>query len=403
MNNSFAQTCGAALCRVMTEHRIEARPAGKVINGARTLAFPVALSTSADLGRMINLDEAMAFRAGVEGCRIARARSAVLVEFEKPRGRWDTVAIRHPGAGLALKLGLDVLNRPARLDLAQPETAHVLAAGATGSGKSTLIRALVWQAVQATPDRLRLVLIDTKRELGAFYGLPHLAQQPATDPGAAVALLEWVAGSLDNRTPQSTPMLIVIDELADLVATSRNAVPAVTRIARLGRGLHVHLIAGTQYVSRETLGDPQLKANLTCRLAGRVENAQASALATGFADLGAHRLTGSGDFLLADAGRAVRFTAPVLTEQQLAGLPMVSVQPAAVSIEPPLWQAEHVGWVLHYADSQGKLPGRERIRTTLNLGGSAKATALRDYCAAVIERITELAGSNPIGGDDDEG
>ena len=217
-----------------------------------------------------------------------------------------------------------MLGRAARLDLGQAETAHVLCAGTTGSGKSFLLRALLWQAIQAAPDRLQVLFVDTKRELERFYGLPHLAQPAARDASGAAALLEWVAGSMTERTPADPPLVIVIDELADVVATSKATIPALARIARLGRSLGLHILAGTQYVSKDTLGDPQLKANLTCRLAGRVENAQASALATGHPDMGAHRLSGSGDFLLASGGRAVRFTGPVLTDDQLATLPAVT-------------------------------------------------------------------------------
>jgi hypothetical protein len=346
----------------------------------------LALRTSADLDRVIGLDEQCAFRAGVESVRIARARAAVLVEFELPRGAWSTVAIRNPGAGLALKLGLDVLGRPARLDLSQPETAHVLAAGTTGSGKSYLLRALLWQAIQAPADRLKVLLVDTKRELERFYGLPHLEQPAARDASGAAALLEWAAGSIDHRTPDSTPTVIVIDELADVVATSKATIPALARIARLGRSLGLHIIAGTQYVSKDTLGDPQLKANLTCRLAGRVENAQASALATGYPDMGAHRLSGAGDFLLTLGGRAVRFTAPVLTDDQLATLPAVlDAGPMATApMERPLYAPEHVGWVLRETwRNDSTIPGRERIRKSLDLGASAKAAALQGYCREV--------------------
>lgn len=384
---AFAPTCGTALGRVLAEYKIAARPAGRVAHGARTIAFPLALRTSADLARVIGLDEEMAFRAGVESCRIARAKSAVLVEFELPRGAWSTVAIRNPGNGLSLKLGLDVLGRAARLDLGQAETAHVLCAGTTGSGKSFLLRALLWQAIQAAPERLQVLLVDTKRELERFYGLPHLAQPAARDASGAASMLEWVSGKMTERTAQDPPCLIVIDELADVVATSKATIPALARIARLGRSLGLHILAGTQYVSKETLGDPQLKANLTCRLAGRVENAQASALATGFPDMGAHRLSGSGDFLLSSGGRAVRFTAPVLTVDQLATLPAVMIDgdlATAVSVDPPLWDPQHVGWVLAETwRNESQIPGRERIRSTLGLGASARAAALQSYCREV--------------------
>ena len=389
MTPPFAPNCGAALGRVLAEHKIAARPAGRVAHGARTVAFPLALRTSADLSRVIGLDEEFSFRAGTESCRVARAKSAVLVEFELPRGAWSTVAIRQPGAGLSLKLGLDVLGRAARLDLGQAETAHVLCAGTTGSGKSFLLRSLLWQAIQAAPDKLQVLIVDTKRELERFYGLPHLAQPAARDASGAAALLEWVAGSLTERTPASIPVVVVIDELADVVATSKATIPALARIARLGRSLGVHLLAGTQYVSKETLGDPQLKANLTCRLAGRVENAQASALATGFPDMGAHRLSGSGDFLLSSGGRAVRFTAPVLTADQLATLPAVVADgdllgQLSSEAELPLYHPEHVGWVLGETwRNDSTIPGRERIRQACGLGATAKAAALQGYCREV--------------------
>lgn len=400
---AFASTCGAALGRVLQEHRIAAQPAGRVALGARTVAYPLALRTSADLGRVIGLDEECAFRAGVESCRIARARSAVLVEFELPRADWAQVAIRNPGNGLSLKLGLDVLGRPARLDLSQPETAHVLAAGTTGSGKSFLLRALLWQAIQAPAERLQVLLVDTKRELSRFYGLPHLAQPAARDANAAAALMEWAAGSIDHRTPDSTPTVIVIDELADVVATSKATVPALARIARLGRSLGLHIIAGTQYVSKDTLGDPQLKANLTCRLAGRVENAQASALATGHPDMGAHRLSGAGDFLLATGGRAVRFTAPVLTEDQLATLPAeIAGEDTPEPAEKPLYAPAHVGWVLrHTWEHESTIPGRERIRRELGLGASAKAAALQSYCREVWDSMWPDETESEVS--DDEG
>jgi S-DNA-T family DNA segregation ATPase FtsK/SpoIIIE len=404
---AFAPTCGAALGRVLAEHKIAARPAGRVAHGARTIAFPLALRTSADLARVIGLDEEMAFRAGVESCRIARAKSAVLVEFELPRAAWSTVAIRNPGNGLSLKLGLDVLGRAARLDLGQAETAHVLCAGTTGSGKSFLLRALLWQAIQATPDRLQVLLVDTKRELERFYGLPHLLQPPARDASGAASMLEWVSGKMTERTAQDPPCLIVIDELADVVATSKATIPALARIARLGRSLGLHILAGTQYVSKDTLGDPQLKANLTCRLAGRVENAQASALATGFPDMGAHRLSGSGDFLLSSGGRAVRFTAPVLTVDQLATLPAVMIDgdlATAVSVDPPLWDPHHVGWVLAETwRNESQIPGRERIRSTLGLGASARAAALQSYCREVWSVMWPDETDNESEVIDDEG
>jgi S-DNA-T family DNA segregation ATPase FtsK/SpoIIIE len=266
----------------------------------------------------------------------------------------------------------------------------VLCAGTTGSGKSFLLRSLLWQAIQAAPDRLQVLLVDTKRELERFYGIPHLAQPAARDASGAASMLEWIAGSLTERTAPSIPVVVVIDELADVVATSKKTIPALARIARLGRSLGVHLLAGTQYVSRETLGDPQLKANLTCRLAGRVENAQASALATGFPDMGAHRLSGSGDFLLSSGGRAVRFTGPVLTADQLATLPAVidQVDPlgqlSSEELPLPLYHPQHVGWVLAETwRNDSTIPGRERIRQTLGLGASAKAAALQGYCREV--------------------
>ena len=102
-------------------------------------------------------------------------------------------------------------------------------------------------------------------------------------------------------------------------------------------------------------------------------------------DMGAHRLSGAGDFLLAQGGRAVRFTGPVLTVEQLGTLPaVIDGHFVTAPAESPLYAPQHVGWVLAETwRNDSTIPGRERIRQTLGLGASAKAAALQAYCREV--------------------
>ena len=367
-----------ALAGVLREHRIAGTFAGTPVRGPRTLTLALQLRNTGDLGRVLALDEAVAMRAGLEHVRLARARSVVIAEFELPKGAWQTVNLenlhRSPGR---LSLGLDTRGRPATVSLADPATAHLLIAGATGSGKTTMLRSIL---VQAVADGAQLHVIDAKAELGAFYGC---AATVNTQPARAAAHLADIAANLR----QYSGSVVAIDELAALIHGDAGAARSIGQIASLGRSLGVHLIAGTQRVDKATLGDRLIVDNTT-RLVGRVVDAGASALATGQAGMGAHRLSGYGDFLLVQGDQATRFVAA----QAGAALDSLPAGDVVIDAEPETeiadeWHA--VGRLLAASAVQGRELSSRLVKDVLSVNSTDRARRLRDYANAVLAGITD--------------
>lgn len=374
-----ATIAATALAGVLREHRIAGTFSGAPVAGPRTLTLALALRNTGDLTKVLALDEAVAMRAGLERVRLSRWRSVVVAEFELPRRAWRDVqleAIQRTRGRLAL--GLDTRGRAASVDLHDPATAHLLIAGATGSGKTTLMRSILVQVVQ---DGRSLHVIDAKAELRAFYGS---AATVNTQPAAAAAHLADVAGNLRGYSGA----VIVIDELAALIHGDPTAAKAIGRIASLGRSLDVHLIAGTQRVDKTTLGDRMIVDNTT-RLVGRVVDAGASALATGQAGMGAHRLSGYGDFLLVQGDQAQRFVA-AQAGASLDDLP-AAADDLVIDAEPETqigdeWHA--VGLLLAASGAYGRELSSRLVKEVLGMSSTDRARRLRDEAIAVLGGVT---------------
>lgn len=380
-----------ALGAVLREHKIAGSWAGAPVLGPRTLTLGLALRNTGDLAKVLTLDEAVAMRAGLERVRLARARSVVIAEFELPRRAWRDVRLeqidRTPGK---LALGLDTRGRPATVDLLDPATAHLLIAGATGSGKTTLLRSMLVQAVQ---DGHQLHVVDAKAELTRFYGC---AATVHTNPARAAAHLADVAGNLRAYSGS----VVAIDELAALIHADAGAAKTIGQIASLGRSLGVHLIAGTQRVDKATLGDRMIVDN-TARLVGRVVDAGASALATGQAGMGAHRLSGYGDFLLVQGDQATRFVAAqagtALDELPAPPSDLAFGDAEAVEVEVgDEWAL--VGRLLAASAVQGRELSSRLVKDVLGVGSTDRARRLRDQAGAVLEAI--IAGGAGVYADE---
>ena len=169
----------------------------------------------------------------------------------------QTIATQHWSANrtpTSAALGIDHDGIPVYIDVARMP--HMLIAGATGSGKSVALDAILCSMLYcASPSQMQLVLIDPKRvELGAYAGLPHLAKPIITDTAEAIQTLRQVEAAMDQRYKAMSQgrapgprIVIVIDELADLMLTSRKTVEhSIVRIAQLGRAAGIHLILATQ-------------------------------------------------------------------------------------------------------------------------------------------------------------
>jgi S-DNA-T family DNA segregation ATPase FtsK/SpoIIIE len=242
---------------------------------------------------------------------------------------------------LPIPIGRTVAGEPLIVDLAaQP---HLLVAGGTGSGKSVFLAAAVCALVaRSTPDRLRLVVVDPKRvEFGCFDRLPHLLGPPVHDLAEAVAALRWLLAEIDGRYRRFAaarardleglnrslgaghelpPVVVVIDELADLVLSSSEDLELlISRIGQLGRAAGVHLIVATQRPSSDVVTG-LIKANLPGRVAFATASQTDSRVVLDRP--GAEALAGHGDLLYAspDAAEPRRAQGVYVSEAEIRRL-----------------------------------------------------------------------------------
>ncbi len=227
---------------------------------------------------------------------------------------------------LAFGLGKDIAGRPVVSDLAKMP--HLLIAGATGSGKSVCINTIIMSFLfRATPEDLRLILIDPKRvELTGYNNLPHLLGSVVTDSESALENLYWAVKEMERRYEllhdagmrdinaynekaiqenelEKLPyIVIIIDEFADLILTSGKDIELpITRLAQMARAVGIHLILATQRPSIKVITGI-IKANFSARIAFQVSSKVDSRVILD--QIGAERLLGNGDMLFLPPGKA---------------------------------------------------------------------------------------------------
>jgi S-DNA-T family DNA segregation ATPase FtsK/SpoIIIE len=254
---------------------------------------------------------------------------------------------------LTLALGKDINGRIVTADLAGMP--HLLIAGSTGAGKSVAINAMIMSILyKATPDQVRLILVDPKRlELGNYEGVPHLFTPIITEPKLAANALRNAVREMERRLKllaakgvrnieqynklfdqDGTPSLfgddsedkpipyivIIIDELADLMMLdSGNVEESVTRLAQMARAVGIHLVLATQRPSVDVITG-LIKANFPARMSFRVATKIDSR--TILDANGAEALLGRGDMLYLPSGssRLHRLHAPFVTESEISAV-----------------------------------------------------------------------------------
>jgi len=307
-------------------------------------------------------DLCLALRA--ESILIERIPGKSTVGIEVPNHRRQTITLReviespdfvNSPSKMTLSLGKDLIGRVRVSDLAQMP--HLLIAGSTGTGKSVFLNSLIVSMLyKATPEELKLVMVDPKRlELGLYEDIPHLLAPVVTDPKVASNVLRNATREMErrlkllahrgvrnidqyNRTfakgqslslfedleeQEHRPLpliVIVIDELADLMMVdTTNVEESITRLAQMARAVGIHLILATQRPSVDVITG-LIKANFPARISFRVASKVDSR--TILDANGAESLLGRGDMLYLPAGssRLHRIHGPLVTEDEIVAL-----------------------------------------------------------------------------------
>ena len=328
--------------------------------GPTVTLFEVEVEAGTKVNKVLSLADDIAYALATPDVRIIApipGKSAIGVEV--PNRVRDFVMLgdilrsraakedRHP---LSVALGKDVHGRAQLVNLTRMP--HLLIAGATGAGKSSLINSFITSILmRTTPDEVKLVLVDPKRvELAHFADIPHLLSPVIAHPKRAAEALGWLVREMEQRyellavsgvrdidgyraglaerTLRIPPgqenrfvdlpyILVVIDELADLMMVApRDVEDSVVRIAQMARAVGIHLVVATQRPSVDVVTG-LIKANIPSRIA-LMTSSQADSRVILDAN-GAEKLVGHGDMLFApsSASKPVRLQAAWVTEKEI--------------------------------------------------------------------------------------
>jgi DNA segregation ATPase FtsK/SpoIIIE-like protein len=341
------QFCYTTSHRVMTglaqelqiQPNVHYRPAG--YNTARVLSLRLVGINPHYLPKIRGLRLPLTMWAGLsdkQRVRIGWDGQGIIIEIPKPPHFWQPVTIeqleqRHfLRRGIIATLGLGLQDEPRRINFQEETTAHVLISGLTRSGKTNTQRLIAWNlARNASPDQSRLLIFDVAKQghrWSDFAHVAHLAHPIITHLKEADRVLAWLAREVHRRGTQgrtSPRLFVLIDELKALIDDSMVAADHLAWLAAVGAEFGLHLVLATQYPQIKMLGSAELKRNLSIRLCGKVDSADAAANALGLPDTGAESLQGYGDFLLRDFTGLFRLTVARLEKRHVATLPQTEI------------------------------------------------------------------------------
>ena len=309
-------------------------PLGTKVSKITNLANDLALSTEAPTGQ-IRIEAPIPGR-NLVGIEIPN-RSLEVVGL---RTMLSSEVMKKNKSKLAVSLGLDVSGNPLIADIGKMP--HVLIAGTTGSGKSVMINSFITSLLfRATPDEIKLIMIDPKRvELTGYNGIPHLMTPVIVEVDLILASLKWAMGEMDRRYKtfaeqgvrnidgynelagfQRLPYIVIfIDELADLMAYAPVEVEdAIARLAQMARATGIHLVVATQRPSVDVITG-LIKANIPCRIAFSVSSMIDSRVILDTP--GAEKLLGRGDMLFVppDQAKPTRIQGAFVSERDVKKL-----------------------------------------------------------------------------------
>jgi len=336
---------GKDLEGALQAHGVDVRLVDKTV-GPTVTRFELELGSGVKVARVTSLQKDIAYAMAATDVRILApipGKSAIGIEVPNKTRQLvslgdlmasnESKVANHP---LDVAMGKDIAGRSVFLNLAT--TPHLLIAGATGAGKSSGINCIITSILmRATPDQVKLILIDPKQvEMGQYARLPHLLTQPVTNPKKAANALAWAVKEMEKRYDLLFEMgyrditgfnaafdrgeikaeigserefermhyiVVVVDELNDLMmVAARDVEESITRIAQKARAVGIHLIVATQRPSVNVITGV-IKANVPARAAFAVSSQMDSRVILD--QIGAEKLVGKGDMLLLPGNSSV--------------------------------------------------------------------------------------------------
>ena len=355
-----------------------------IIPGPVVSRFELEPAPGVKISRVTNLSDDLALALKALSIRIvAPVPGKAVIGIEIPNPKRQVVALQEiladagykkSASPLTVALGKDIMGTPVVSDLARMP--HLLIAGATGSGKSVGLNAMILSILyKSSPEQVRFLLIDPKRiELSTYQGIPHLLHPVVVNPREATIALHWVVNEMEKRyallsdlgvrnvegynqkaknmkfepqedgelpPPRSLPyIVVVIDELADLMlVASRDTEEYLIRLAQKARASGIHLLVATQRPSVDVITG-LIKANFPTRISYQVSS---KADARVILDTqGAERLLGKGDLLFIPPGtsRLTRIHGPYVSDEEVERVVEYLKEQATPEFEPGIMEMQ---------------------------------------------------------------